>query len=91
MASESIVFQSGNSLAVRLTGDCRLPKGTRVREYRDGPRVVIEPLESWPAGFVEALGSFSDEIPRASSSAARSPFETKVRAGRGRVARQTRS
>jgi len=79
MANESIVFRSGNSLAVRLTGNCRLPRGTRVREYRDGPRVVIEPLDTWPEDFVEALGSFVDEIPRPPPAIARSPFETKVR------------
>lgn len=79
MANESVVFQSGNSLAVRLTGDCRLPKGTRVREYRDGVRVVIEPLETWPERFVEALGSFPDEIPRPRQDAARSPFEAELR------------
>jgi virulence-associated protein VagC len=75
VANESIVFQSGNSLAVRLTGDCKLPKGTRVREYRDGPRVIIEPLDTWPEGFVESLGSFRDEIPRPAPSEVRSPFE----------------
>jgi virulence-associated protein VagC len=90
VANESIVFQSGNSLAVRLTGDCRLPKGTRVREYRDGSRVVIEPLDTWPQGFAEALGSFPDEIPRPSPTAARSPFETKGRAARRRVASSSR-
>lgn len=77
MANESVVFKSGNSLAVRLTGDCRLPKGTRVREYRDGPRVVIEPLDTWPESFVAALGAFPDEIPRPPAEEARSPFAKK--------------
>jgi virulence-associated protein VagC len=75
VANESVVFRSGNSLAVRLTGDCKLPKGTRVREYRDGPRVVIEPLDTWSERFLGSLGSFPDEIPRPAPSEARSPFE----------------
>lgn len=32
VSSETVVFRVGNSLAVRLVGDCRLPRGTRVRE-----------------------------------------------------------
>jgi hypothetical protein len=76
---------------VRLTGDCRLPKGTRVREYRDGPRVVIEPLEIWPERFAEALGSFQDEIPRPPPAHARSPFEAKAPPGRRRAKRSSRS
>jgi virulence-associated protein VagC len=59
-----VVFQSGNSMAVRLVGECRLPKGTRVRQYRDGGRIVIEPICEWPQEFVEALGAVADEIPR---------------------------
>ena len=87
MGNETIVFQRGNSLAVRLTGDCRLPKGTRVREYREGQRVVIEPLEMWPDRFVEALGSFPDEVPESTHGPARSPFDAKVRASRRRSRR----
>jgi virulence-associated protein VagC len=74
VANESVVFKSGNSLAVRLTGDCRLPEGTRVRQYRDGPRVVIEPLDTWPESFVAALGAFPDDIPRPPADRPRSPF-----------------
>ena len=32
MSGETVVFKVGDSLAVRLVGDCRLPRGTRVRE-----------------------------------------------------------
>jgi len=61
---ESAVFQAGNSLAVRLVGDCRLPKGTRIRERREGDRIVLEPVSGWPKAFRDAIGSFVREIPR---------------------------
>ncbi|MFW5858237.1 MAG: antitoxin [Planctomycetota bacterium] len=61
---ESVVFQNGNSLAVRLLGECRLPKGTRVREYRDGNRIIIEPVAGWPQSFLDALGAWDETIPR---------------------------
>jgi virulence-associated protein VagC len=64
VVNESVVFQAGNSLAVRLVGDCRLPKGTRIRERREGNRIVIEPVGGWPKAFREAIGSFRGEIPR---------------------------
>ena len=60
----SVVFKNGNSMAVRLVGECRLPKGTRVRQYRDGRRIVIEPTSEWPQEFIDTLGAYSDEIPR---------------------------
>ena len=64
MAKQTIVFQAGNSSAVRLLGDCRLPKGTRVRQYRDGDHIVVEPVSLWPRSFLAALGAYPDEIPR---------------------------
>jgi len=59
-----VVFQAGNSLAVRLVGDCRLPRGTRIRERREGDRIILEPIAGWPKAFRDAIGSFTDEIPR---------------------------
>jgi len=61
---ETIVFKSGNSVAVRLKGTCRLPKGTRVREYRDGDRIILEPISGWPRKFIETLGGWDEEIER---------------------------
>jgi virulence-associated protein VagC len=70
-----VVFQAGNSLAVRLVGDCRLPRGTRIREHRDGDRIILEPVAGWPKAFREAIGSFREEIPRPGNEAAqRDPF-----------------
>jgi virulence-associated protein VagC len=60
----SVVFKNGNSMAVRLVGACRLPKGTRVRQYRDGRRIIIEPISEWPQEFIDALGAYPGQIPR---------------------------
>jgi virulence-associated protein VagC len=74
-AKQTVVFKTGNSAAVRLLGECRLPRGTRVREYREGDRVVIEPVHRWPQSFLNALGSYADEIPRPSDDKKqRNPF-----------------
>ena len=72
---ESVVFQTGNSLAVRLVGDCRLPKGTRIREYREGEKIVLVPVGGWPRAFRNALGSFAGEIPRPRDRRQRNPFK----------------
>lgn len=61
---DSVVFQTGNSVAVRLVGDCRLPKGTRIREYRQGARIILEPVPGWPKSFRDAIGSIDHAIPR---------------------------
>ena len=73
----STVFRSGNSLAVRLVGDCRLPRGTKVREYRSGSKIVIEPVRAgWSKRFLSSLGSYRREIPRPSDrNGQRDPFE----------------
>jgi len=72
----SVVFKNGNSLAVRLVGDCRLPQGTKVREYRDKNRIVIERLSGWPASFMAALGAWDEDLPR-HSSRSRDPYQLK--------------
>ena len=71
---DSVVFKNGNSLAVRLVGDCRLPKGTRVKEYREGNRIVIEPISKWPKSFLDSLGGWDEEIERPDS-LSRDPLE----------------
>ena len=70
---DSVVFKNGNSLAVRLVGDCKLPQGTRVREYREGNRIIIEPVAGWPESFIAALGAWDEEIERPAASV-RDPF-----------------
>jgi virulence-associated protein VagC len=65
MPGETVVFRVGNSLAVRLVGDCKLPRGQRVRERRDGDSIVLEPLpDAWSPSFLRAAGSWTEEIPR---------------------------
>jgi virulence-associated protein VagC len=76
MDAETVVFQVGNSLAVRLVGDCKLPRGMRVRERREGDRIILEPLaDAWPRAFLAAAGAWKEDIPRpAPDEAARDPF-----------------
>ena len=65
MGSETVVFRVGNSLAVRLVGDCKLPRGQRVRERREGGRIILEPVPAeWPADFIRAAGSWTEDVPR---------------------------
>ena len=76
MSSETVVFQVGNSLAVRLVGDCKLPRGMRIRERREGDCIVLEPMvDAWPRAFIAAAGAWKDGIPRPGhNEPARDPF-----------------
>jgi virulence-associated protein VagC len=76
MASETVVFQVGNSRAVRLVGDCKLPRGMRIRERREGDRIILEPIaEGWSPGFLAAAGAWTEDLPRpGSDESARDPF-----------------
>jgi virulence-associated protein VagC len=65
MAEETVVFQVGNSLAIRLIGDCKLPRGMRVRETRKGNRIILEPItDTWPQAFLDAAGVLKEDLPR---------------------------
>lgn len=65
MSTETVVFQVGNSLAVRLVGDCKLPRGMRIRERREGDCIVLEPMtDAWPKAFLAAAGSLKTDLPR---------------------------
>lgn len=76
MSRETVVFQVGNSLAIRLLGDCKLPRGMRVRERREGDSIVLEPItDTWPPSFLAAAGSWTEDIPRPGrEEKARDPF-----------------
>ncbi|MDY6823465.1 MAG: type II toxin-antitoxin system VapB family antitoxin [Thermodesulfobacteriota bacterium] len=55
------LFQNGRSQAVRLPKDFRMP-GTEVKIYRQGGRVILEPIsETWDALF-ESLDEFPDDF-----------------------------
>ena len=65
MSSETIVFKVGNSLAVRLVGDRRLPRGTRVRERWEGKTIVIKPVvDAWSDAFLASAGAWDEPIER---------------------------
>ncbi len=76
MNGETVVFKVGNSLAVRLVGDCRLPRGTRVRERWEGKCIVIEPVvNTWSAAFLASAGAWDEPIERPGrNETARDPF-----------------
>ena len=76
MSIETVVFKVGNSLAVRLVGDCRLPRGTRVRERWEGKTIVIEPvLDAWSDAFLASAGTWDEPIERPGrNEPARDPF-----------------
>jgi antitoxin VapB len=55
------LFQSGNSQAVRLPKDFRLP-GQKVRIFRRGNQIILEPLEvTWDALFA-SLDDFPEDF-----------------------------
>jgi len=55
------VFQSGNSQAIRLPKEFRI-RGERVRIFRHGNQIVLEPLEpTWDALF-ESLADFPEDF-----------------------------
>jgi virulence-associated protein VagC len=76
MDSETVVFQVGNSLAVRLVGDCKLPRGMRIRERREGGCIVLEPMaDAFPKAFLAAAGAWKADLPRpGQDEPARDPF-----------------
>jgi len=55
------VFRTGRSQAVRLPKEVRFGEDqVEVRVRREGNRVILEPLDEWPAAFLDALGSCPD-------------------------------
>ncbi len=76
MSGETLVFKVGNSLAVRLVGDCRLPRGTPVRERWEGKTIVIEPLpDKRSPAFLASVGAWDEPIERPGrDEKARDPF-----------------
>ncbi len=71
-----MVFKLGNSLAVRLVGDCRLPRGTRVRERWEGKSIILEPIvDTWADDFLASAGAWDEAIERPGrGEPARDPF-----------------
>lgn len=78
MAGRAKIFYNGGSQAVRLPKSVRFPDDAReVVARRVGRKVILEPVDEWTTAFVEALGSWTEEIERPQSqpiSEKRDPF-----------------
>ena len=56
MAGRAKIFYNGGSQAVRLPKTCRFPDGQReVLARRVGKKVILEPADEWPPGYVESF------------------------------------
>jgi len=55
------LFQNGNSQAVRLPREFRIP-GTEVKIYKRGNQVILEPLEATWDSLFESLSEFPDDF-----------------------------
>jgi antitoxin VapB len=57
------LFTNGGSQAVRLPKECRFD-GKVVEVWREGSRVIIEPLEkrAWSPGFMESLLRLAPDV-----------------------------
>ena len=65
MTERAKLFRNGGSQAVRLPKDCRFPDDQREVVVRKvGQRVILEPVNSWPAAFLACIGAWSSDIPR---------------------------
>ncbi|HTM45961.1 MAG TPA: type II toxin-antitoxin system VapB family antitoxin [Polyangiaceae bacterium] len=65
MTSRAKLFHNGGSQAVRLPKEYRFPESdNEVVVRREGRRVILEPIDEWPADFVSCLGAWTGTIPR---------------------------
>jgi antitoxin VapB len=66
------IFKNGRSQAIRLPKEVRFEEGqSEVSVRKHGKLLIIEPLDQWPAAFLQTAGSLTDlEIP-----AVRTPLE----------------
>lgn len=79
MSTRAKLFQNGGSQAVRLPRSCRFPDDQgEVLVRRQGRKVILEPIDEWPAAFASCLRSWPEEIERPRTiraSKLRDPFE----------------
>lgn len=79
MSNRAKLFQNGGSQAVRLPRSCRFPEDQgEVVVRREGRKVILEPVDEWPAAFERCLGAWSEPIERPKSPRLREledPFE----------------
>ncbi len=72
------LFQNGGSQAVRLPKELRFDDQQEVVARREGRRIILEPIDEWPAEFAECLGAWSEPIdrpPQPPVAEVRDPFE----------------
>jgi len=55
------LFKSGNSQAVRLPKEYRLP-GSEVKIFRRGNQIILEPLETTWEPLFESLNQFPEDF-----------------------------
>jgi antitoxin VapB len=61
MAQKAKLFRSGGSQAVRLPKEFRFDEQEEVLVYREGRKVILEPVRrSWSKDFLELAGSAPD-------------------------------
>jgi antitoxin VapB len=61
MADRAKIFKSGGSQAVRLPVKYRFVEGEEVLIYREGLKIILEPLrKSWSQEFRQLAGSAVD-------------------------------
>jgi antitoxin VapB len=79
MSARAKLFRNGGSQAVRLPRSFRFPdEQDEVLVHREGRKVVLEPVDEWPATFHRCLGAWSKDIERPASPKVRElkdPFE----------------
>ena len=68
MTERAKIFQNGGSQAVRLPKSCRFEGQEEVVVRRVGRRVILEPVDEWPAEFLACLGGWAEDIPRPGAS-----------------------
>jgi antitoxin VapB len=57
------VFWTGRSQAVRLPKEFRF-EGDTVLAHREGDAIILEPVDEWPAGYVESFAGISKDFAR---------------------------
>ena len=75
------LFKNGGSQAVRLPMECRFPDGeSEVFARREGERVILEPVGTWPVGFFDQMRAGEQLVRSAQQplSAWENPFAAKA-------------
>ncbi len=63
MQTRAKLFRNGGSQAVRLPKECRF-SSDEVIVKRQGRKVILEPVDEWPASFIASLTPLKGDFPR---------------------------